>query len=210
MKFGKRVSTRGAVVAMATAITVSFAVTDQARAGAIAVIDQQNASNIFNAFAPNFTGVGQSFTPTLTEIDAADFVFTATNASLELTLYSGSGIGGSALATSASVPLTSGFFNFQTVLFSLPSTTLIPGDTYTLFVTAVTGKFGFEDTGGNNYAGGEFFNQSGIASPTTDLIFAEGLAAIPEPSTWALLVLGFAGLAFAGYHRTRSRTALAA
>jgi hypothetical protein len=27
--------------------------------------------------------------------------------------------------------------------------------------------------------------------------------AIPEPSTWALMVVGFGGLAFAGYRRTR-------
>jgi unsaturated chondroitin disaccharide hydrolase len=31
--------------------------------------------------------------------------------------------------------------------------------------------------------------------------------AVPEPSTWAMMLLGFAGLGFAGYHRTASRPA---
>jgi hypothetical protein len=28
-------------------------------------------------------------------------------------------------------------------------------------------------------------------------------ANVPEPSTWAMMLLGFAGLGFAGYRRTR-------
>jgi hypothetical protein len=33
------------------------------------------------------------------------------------------------------------------------------------------------------------------------------LGSVPEPSTWALMFLGFAGLGFAGYRRTRKGTA---
>jgi PEP-CTERM motif len=33
--------------------------------------------------------------------------------------------------------------------------------------------------------------------------------AIPEPSTWALLMVGFAGLSFAAYRRSRSTTSIA-
>jgi PEP-CTERM motif-containing protein/fibronectin-binding protein len=36
-----------------------------------------------------------------------------------------------------------------------------------------------------------------------------GLSAVPEPSTWAMLVLGFAGLGYAGFHRQR-KTSVAA
>jgi hypothetical protein len=32
-------------------------------------------------------------------------------------------------------------------------------------------------------------------------------ASVPEPSTWAMMVLGFAGLGFAGYRRARGRAA---
>jgi hypothetical protein len=35
------------------------------------------------------------------------------------------------------------------------------------------------------------------------LSFDASLFAVPEPSTWAMLLLGFAGLGFAGYRRTR-------
>ena len=31
-----------------------------------------------------------------------------------------------------------------------------------------------------------------------------GVAAVPEPSVWAMLVLGFAGLSFVGYRKTKS------
>jgi hypothetical protein len=46
-----------------------------------------------------------------------------------------------------------------------------------------------------------------------DKYFAVGgtLNAVPEPSTWALMLLGFAGLGFAGYRRAKkSRTPVAA
>jgi PEP-CTERM motif len=37
-------------------------------------------------------------------------------------------------------------------------------------------------------------------------VFFEGAAeTIPEPSTWAMMVLGFAGLGFAGYRTRRAR-----
>ncbi len=32
---------------------------------------------------------------------------------------------------------------------------------------------------------------------------------VPEPSTWAMMALGFAGLGFLGYRKTRSDNALA-
>ena len=35
----------------------------------------------------------------------------------------------------------------------------------------------------------------------------EKLSAVPEPSTWAMMLLGFAGLGFVGYHRAREQRA---
>ena len=36
------------------------------------------------------------------------------------------------------------------------------------------------------------------------------VAAVPEPSTWAMMLLGFAGLGVAGYRASRKRAAVAA
>jgi hypothetical protein len=33
---------------------------------------------------------------------------------------------------------------------------------------------------------------------------------VPEPSSWAMMVLGFAGLGFAGYRRSRKAACIAA
>jgi len=44
-----------------------------------------------------------------------------------------------------------------------------------------------------------------IAQPSTEF---QSLSGAPEPSTWALMLLGFAGLGYAGYRRARTvRTA---
>jgi hypothetical protein len=40
---------------------------------------------------------------------------------------------------------------------------------------------------------------SGAANDTIDL----SAATVPEPATWAMMLLGFAGLAFAGYRKPR-------
>jgi hypothetical protein len=44
----------------------------------------------------------------------------------------------------------------------------------------------------------------GFTAPSTDggmFVYSQGLVATPEPSTWAMLVFGFAGLGFVGYRR---------
>ena len=60
------------------------------------------------------------------------------------------------------------------------------------------------------------FINGGIASGTTGYFSLENPVSIshppvltPEPSTWAMMVLGFAGLGFAGYRTSRKRAALA-
>jgi hypothetical protein len=61
----------------------------------------------------------------------------------------------------------------------------------------------------------EFLNSELTTPPIVDSIVPStnqflGGSAVPESSTWALMLLGFAGLGFAGCRRSRKRAALAA
>jgi hypothetical protein len=50
----------------------------------------------------------------------------------------------------------------------------------------------------------------GNPAPTFNMAFSlEGVNAVPEPSTWAMMILGFCGLGFMAYHR-KSKPALMA
>jgi hypothetical protein len=42
----------------------------------------------------------------------------------------------------------------------------------------------------------------GATPPTFDAAFSLSGSAVPEPSTWAMIVLGFAGVGFVGYRKS--------
>jgi hypothetical protein len=48
-----------------------------------------------------------------------------------------------------------------------------------------------------------------IVSPSDDVFFSSGIGGVPEPSTWAMMILGFAGVGFMAY-RGKSKPALMA
>jgi hypothetical protein len=49
----------------------------------------------------------------------------------------------------------------------------------------------------------------GATPPTFNLAFSlQGVSAVPEPSTWAMLLLGFLGLGFA-FHQSKRKLATA-
>jgi hypothetical protein len=52
-----------------------------------------------------------------------------------------------------------------------------------------------------------YSNDSG--EPTVLRVFASTTLSVPEPSTWAMMALGFAGLGFAGFRTTRRAVAVA-
>jgi hypothetical protein len=61
--------------------------------------------------------------------------------------------------------------------------------------------------GTSNINAGRSFATTGGAFVLTsagDATFTATTTAIPEPSTWAMMALGFAGLGFLGYRKTRS------
>lgn len=167
-----------------------------ASASPIVTIDQQNNVGATTNF-PSAQAVGQSFTPTLNRIDAAEFLFQASGATLQLSLYDGSGIGGALLGQSAAIAVTT--MGFETVHFDLLTpVALTPGNVYTLFVRNSTGQFGQQFSTSNPYPGGIAFDAGGTGFSAIDLRFAEGLhaAAIPEPGTMAVFgLLALGGLA---------------
>ena len=58
---------------------------------------------------------------------------------------------------------------------------------------------------------GAVFGVAVVTSETTlDYVSAGVAASTPEPSTWAMMILGFAGLGFAGYRASRKAAAVAA
>jgi hypothetical protein len=171
-------------------------------------IDQQSTdfTNSNNTGTANPT-VGQSFTDTLGLIDFAAFSLYVTKAaSYSVELFSGSGFGGTLLATSDTQALAVGTV-LTPVEFDFSSQiALDPGSVYTLQLvqvgTAPTSfKLGEAISRDNPYAGGSWFNGAdGSINLANDLVFAEGytpaVAAVPEPANAALLMagLGFMGL----------------
>ncbi|MEH2627055.1 hypothetical protein V1292_005110 [Bradyrhizobium sp. AZCC 1719] len=66
---------------------------------------------------------------------------------------------------------------------------------YTLTFTGVSGQLLFSESGPSNQQG--------------NLLDEVVLTAVPEPSTWAMMILGFAGVGYMTYRRKRQATALA-
>jgi hypothetical protein len=50
----------------------------------------------------------------------------------------------------------------------------------------------------------------GTTFPTFNAAFSLGGSVVPEPSTWAMMLLGFAGLGFASYRHARKASAASA
>ena len=95
-----------------------------------------------------------------------------------------------------------GFLDIYGLMFTLGGNTVAPGTVVDLFDNGVS------PTTGVNYGG---FGVA-VATSTETLAYVAGgvTATAPEPSTWAMMMLGFAGLGFAGYRRSRKAAAVAA
>ena len=163
-----------------------------------------------NDFAPqsvrNVSDIGQSFTPTLTGIDFATFYITSLATLVTLRLYSEEGFSGTLLGTAGPFGLAS-TNPLAPTSYSFASTiSLVPGQLYTLRLTATSGVFASSYSSANPYIGGDIFDDAG-SRPTFDLRFAEGINTVAEPGTWAMMVTGFGLLGSALQRRARGEVA---
>ena len=116
------------------------------------------------------------------------------------------------------------------VVFSVPggthdiltplSVTLNPGTYGLIFGSGLFGASGFAGLGDGNATVGspDFFDFQQVAQPGWKVLSADGVrmfvdgnvvAAVPEPSTWAMIILGFAGIGAMRYRRRTSATLIA-
>lgn len=164
--------------------------------------------------APNNVASGPSFTLTGTSSATATLFSTTAWTSGSLDTYLGisaspnNPIGAFLPSTQALDPGATGFFVYQADLGTMtlqgpsnPNVSPLENITKGILPQA-------------SYVVG-FFNEGTVGSPswqatansgaifTTGPTSGGGQGAVPEPSTWAMLLLGFAGLGFAGYRKAK-------
>jgi hypothetical protein len=177
------------------------------------LVDQENLGSPIGGFSVSaFSPSGQEFTPTLSQLNFADFFLSqraGDTAAVQVRVRSGS-IAGPILGTSlvASVPLvdpnsppSSGTFVRFEFATSVP---LIPGSLNVLELVELAGTTGpivLAQETGDQYAGGRAI-QAGVPQANFDLIFREGVI-VAEPSSLVLAVLSTTILL--GYARHRHR-----
>lgn len=162
-----------------------------------------------------FTGVG-TFSLDGTDYTNADF--TVTMVSDTTTVTSGGGEVRNTGTTTFTTGSTSdtitdavvientaapGFMGFAQAIAPFPDESLTAAIFQTYDLITSLGL----TSGGLSVAGATFQTGGGTLvfvddEPITSLSFEATLGAVPEPSTWAMMLIGFGGLGFLGYRRT--------
>lgn len=99
---------------------------------------------------------------------------------------------------SAGVVLTDGFLSPATTSIFIPASSLSANTQYSF-------ELDFSDRLDGADSQNQNFTEQGF-DVRTDGAFVTGVGAVPEPSTWAMMMLGFAGIGFLAY-RQKSRLA---
>jgi hypothetical protein len=170
--------------------------TVQARSQGTFVYDQQSSTGPvlegLNLGLNSGQPLGQSFTPSLSTVGFVSLNMvsgpTTIGNYVDVLLHSGS-ITGPTIGTSEAVLIPINFSGFANFIFDTPPT-VTPGTQYYFQPVIESGPGGVavSTSTSYNYPGGNAFFQ-GTSYPADDLWFREGII-VPEPSTWALLVLG--------------------
>ena len=185
------------------------------------------------AFTIPYAGtIGQSFTVNDTVLQSFGFQFNTlnalqSNAPVTLTIREGAGLTGdivaSVTATLFGIPATRAptFFDFN---FS--DTALISGQSYTALLSTNSARYGLvygpdinlsngQFLGGDAYANGSLISErplfepclsSGICDANFRFTTTAAIGAVPEPATWAMMIMGFGligGALRARRHKTR-------
>jgi PEP-CTERM motif len=107
---------------------------------------------------------------------------------------------GGAPPTASDFDGAGGFLDIYGLMFTLGGDTVAPGTVVDLFDNGVSPMTGM------NY--GAFGVAIATSSETLSYVAGGVTATAPEPSTWAMMLLGFAGLGFAGYRRSQRAPAV--
>ena len=129
----------------------------------------------------------------------------------------------SSFSTSALIGNQTGFTNVSGVFGGVAGTASISFGTNLVADLNIGGTaLGFTQLSGNGpdlftgspsdpvFTLGTFSLSNPFFGQNDTLTVTQAIAAVPEPSTWAMLVLGFAGVGFMAYRRRNQTAALAA
>ncbi len=184
----------------------SLVIDQESATGPVEVEGNGNADGLYLTDQPVEQFL-QSFIPSLSTIDyvALEFESSSVPATVEVELYdSSTGSAAALLATTTAVTMPSGFNNnrlgiagVENFYFSTPIS-LISGDSYYLEPVLVSGgaQWAFV-TIGDTYPNGELLIDGYPTASPNDSWFQEGIVAVPEPSTFALI--GFTCLLVIGF-----------
>jgi hypothetical protein len=199
----------GAVLALPAAPALAAVVVDQNQPdnSLPVVIIGSGAAQSFQQTANNIAGVGVYLTPN----------FELPSGHITIALWSNLPSSGGTLIASATAAVTTEG-NWLDVFWSPVS--VVPNTTEYLVITAtdfgtgyaIGGSFSDPYPDGNVYTG---LGSGGTAAPSRDIAFrtysdTTFSEAVPEPSTWAMMILGFAGMGFMAYRRKSNSASMAA